>query len=144
MVETLRRCGSERKGEGCSSLKALAAFLCVLAVGCATSERALKKKGLSPLTGKELELLLSRDRTLTWTNARTMGDATYAADSTATMTWDSGADSGSWRIDENTLCTTWTVVRKKEACFTVYKTGDNQFQQFWPDGAWNADFAFSD
>lgn len=111
---------------------------------CATSEQALQRKGLKALTGSQLSALFSRDRAVTWMNARTMGEGSYSADGSASMNWKSGSDTGSWRIEGDTFCTTWTTVRTREACFTVYETDDMTFKQFWPDGSWNADFTITE
>ena len=110
---------------------------------CATSERALQKSGLRPLDGHALAILLARDRTLTWTDARTSGQGTLAADGNTTKSWDASSDTGKWRIEKGTLCTTWTVSRTREACFTLYRTGVDTYKQFWLDGSWRADLTMT-
>jgi hypothetical protein len=122
--------------QGMFSGAVLAAIYVILA-GCAPTEKALRERGLSPLTQSELEALYSR----TWTFRGTLPEGlkwtgTYTPDGVVKVDWRQGADEGSWRIIGGKFCMTFKVILNgEERCVTVYKTGGNEYTAFNPDGS---------
>jgi hypothetical protein len=69
---------------------------------------------------------------------------TYTQDGVAKIDWGRGADEGSWRIIGGKFCTKYPKVRNGvETCFTVYKTGENEYKSILPDGSLNATGSFT-
>ena len=122
--------------------------LCVanlLLSGCATTEQSLQKRGLSPLTHNQLQMLMSRTRTSRWTTASGVsGSGTFAQDGNVELAWNGGGTKGTWRISGSTLCTTYPDIRGgKETCFTAYRTKPNQYSWFFPDGSLDATITYT-
>jgi hypothetical protein len=117
----------------------------VALVGCATTETSLRDRGLSPLRQSELEALYARTRTIRGTSADGLAvRGTYTQEGGATLDWGRGSDEGSWRISGGKFCTRYRVIRNgEERCFTVYKTGENEYQSFFPDGTFNGTASFT-
>jgi hypothetical protein len=113
--------------------------------GCATTEQSLRERRLSPLTQSELEALYARTRTIRGTRADGLAvTGTYTQDGVAKLDWGRGADEGSWRITEGKFCTKYQVIRDgAERCFTIYKTGENEYKSFFPDGTFNGTASFT-
>ena len=122
----------------------LFAFL-VSVSGCATTaEQSLREKGLSPLTQTELEALYSGTPTV---HGKTpnggSGTATYTSDGVARFDFGKGVNTGSWRIEGGKFCVQYPNLRNGEdRCYTVYKIGDDQYQNFNPDGSLLSTFSF--
>jgi hypothetical protein len=119
-----------------------AAFLTLS--GCAPTEQALRARGLSPLTHSELEALYARTRTIHGSSPDGLGLlGTYTQEGVARLDWGRGAAVGSWRIAEGKFCTTYPGIRNgEERCATVYKTGENEYKAFLPDGTFNGTTSF--
>ena len=113
--------------------------------GCGPSRESLRKRGLSPLTHSELESLFSRRRTTRWTSAEGVnGAGAYDEGGAAKLNWRHGQATGSWRIVGDTLCTKYPKIRQgSENCFSLYRTRDNEYQLYFPDGAFNATVEFT-
>lgn len=125
--------------------RAVFAALFITFASCAITEKSLRDKGLSPLSHSELQALHARTRTLKGTTAN--GDSatgTYTADGVAKINWGKGEAEGTWRIKDGKFCTTYATLRSgEERCFTVYKTGDNEYTSFNPDGSLNATASYT-
>ena len=121
-----------------------AAFFLTLS-SCALTEQSLRDKEISPLSQSELQALHARPRTIQGTSAT--GDrvtGTYTPEGVAKIQWSSGGAEGSWRIKDGKFCTTYSTLRGgEERCFTVYKTGDNEYKSFNPDGSLNATASYT-
>ena len=115
-------------------------------VSCATTEKTLRDKGLAPLSHSELQALHARTRTLKGTNANGVrGAGTYTTDGVAKLDWGTGEATGTWRIKDGKFCTTYSTVQSgAERCFTVYKTAENEYTSFNPDGSLNATASYTD
>lgn len=113
--------------------------------GCATTAQDLQKQGLSPLTHGQLEMLMSRTRTMRWTTATgTSGTGTFALDGSAELAWTGGGAKGTWRINGNAYCTKYPDIRHgKENCFTFYRTRPHQYSLFFPDGSLDATVTYT-
>jgi hypothetical protein len=126
--------------QGLFSGAVLAAVLIVLA-GCALTEKALQERGLSPLTQSELEAMFSRTRTFHRTNAEGgSGTVTYTPAGVVKLDWIQGADEGFWWIAGDKFCVKYNIkykpiLRGGERCFTVYKTGENEYKAFNAEGS---------
>jgi hypothetical protein len=126
-------------------LCALMGALFVILSGCATTEKSLQERGLTPLTHNDLETLLSRTRTVRWTSAKGVaGTGTYTQDGTAKLAWNGGGTEGSWRVSGDKFCTKYPTIRNgNETCFTMYKTSESEYQSFSPDGSFNATVVYT-
>ena len=129
------------KGLGFGTIVA-AAFLTLL--GCATTEQALRARGLSPLSQGELEALYARTRTIRGSSPDCLGLlGTYTQEGGARLDWGRGAAAGSWRIAEDKFCTKYQGIRNgEERCLTIYKTGENAYKAFLPDGTFHGTTSF--
>jgi hypothetical protein len=58
--------------------------------------------------------------------------------------WNGGGAHGSWRISGDKFCTKYRGVRGgNETCLALYKTGDNEYQAFLPDGGLDGTFSYT-
>ena len=114
----------------------LIAFSFLLLSGCVqTQQQKLIDSGAKQLNDMELKELVTGS-VAEWTNSKGSGKNVYRSDGTATAQWKGGGSEGTWVIKNDSLCTTWEKVRNgKEMCFTIYKTGDNEYTGFRPDGS---------
>lgn len=111
--------------------------------GCATTEKSLQARGLSPLTQSELEALFSQTRTLRATNAEGLtGTWTFTPDGVAQGGGGLESEEASWRITGGKFCTKDTIGSGVEKCHGIYKTGENEYQAFHPDGSLAATLSF--
>jgi len=111
--------------------------------GCATPEKSLQARGLSPLTQRELEALFSQTRTLHATTAEGLtGTWTFTPDGVAKGGWGLVSAETSWRITGGKFCTKDTRGSGVEQCHSLYKTGENEYQAFHPNGALSATLSF--
>lgn len=96
---------------------------------CKTTEQALMESGNKPLVAAEITSLHS-GKAVAWTTSKASGTASYNADNSAILNWGQGDKPGMWRVDAdaNKLCTKWEYNKKKEKCFSVYKTAENTYE----------------
>lgn len=129
-----------------SSLAAmLIAFAILLLVGCVqTPKQKLIDSGVEQLNDMELKELHT-DAVQTWTSPKGIsGKNTYHSDGTVTVEWKGNKDEGTWIIKNNSMCSSMTQMRNGvERCFAIFKTGDNEYKVFGPDGtlAWSGSFS---
>ncbi len=120
------------------TLAAIAAIATIALGGCSTvTEQSLTEKGVKPMTGAEMQVqYATRVRTLEWTNARNeTGTIRYSPDGTAFLQWRGGNAQGRWRIDGDRFCTRYPDLRgNQETCSRIYRTADNEFTSFPPEG----------
>jgi hypothetical protein len=123
---------------------AILAAVFLTLVGGATTEKSLRERGLSPLTQSELEALYARTRVIRGSSPDGLGlTGTYTKEGGARLDWGRGAAEGSWRIIEGKFCTKYKVIRDgEERCFTIYKTEENEYKAFLPDGTFNGMTSF--
>lgn len=121
-------------------LAAIAAMLLASAAGCASAEKSLQEKGLSPLTQKQLEERFSRPRKVSFQSATGVrGTASYMPDRTARVEAPNLTDTGTYRVQDGKLCFKWATIRKgEEACFSYYQTGPKELKSIAADGSLNA------
>ena len=114
----------------------IVATACLTLIGCAPTEQSLRARGLSPLSQGELEALYARTRTIHGSSPDGLGLlGSYTQEGVARLDWGRGAAVGSWRIAEGKFCTTYQGIRNgEERCVTIYKTGENEYKAFLPDG----------
>ena len=114
----------------------LIAFSFLLLSGCVqTQQQKLIDSGAKQLNDMELKELVTGSAA-EWTNSKGSGKNIYRSDGTATAQWKGGGSEGTLVIKNDSLCTTWEKVRNgKEMCFTIYKTGDDEYTGFRPDGS---------
>ena len=118
--------------------KAMALFLFLLLVGCATTEKKLQDDNLKPLSQVELEALYEGGQTVSFKSAKATGTVIYHPDGKSELSWGKGSDTGTYDIRDGKLCTQWTKIRYgKEECFTIYKVGENKYKAMFPNGSLN-------
>lgn len=84
------------------------------------------------VSAEEMTALFTGDTRWAWRNDRAQGIADYRADGTAAARWTTGAGGrstvGTWRLQDDTLCTRWRDVRPgQETCF-YYLPGDGGYR----------------
>lgn len=110
---------------------------CVLPLGCATNEASLREKGATPLGAAEVKGLMVTGKPIKGRAADSGYEyaATFNPDGSASVSWDNGSDTGSWRMEGDRFCGKWKVIRNgQEVCSSVYRIGPNEYQMFRPDG----------
>jgi len=119
-----------------------AAFLTL--ISCTTTEHALQARGLAPLSQRELEALYARTRTIRGSSPDGLGlTGTYTPEGGMRLDWGRGAAEGSWRITGGKFCTKYQGIRDgEERCVTIYKTGENAYKAFLPDGTFHGTISF--
>ena len=119
-----------------------AAFLTL--IGCATTEHSLRARGLAPLSHSELEALYARTRTIRGSSPDGLGLlGTFTQEGGARLDWGRGAAEGSWRMSGGKFCTKYQGIRNgEERCVTIYKTGENAYKAFLPDGTFHGTTSF--
>ena len=127
---------------------AVLAAICMVLSGCPPTEKALRERGLSPLTQSELEAVFSRTKTIRGTTAEGVTwTGPYTPDGVVKVDWRQGSDEGSWRITGGKFCAKYKVMYDgEERCHTIYKTGKNEFKGFNAKGgvsAGTASFTFT-
>ena len=136
---------TEEKVKTTSLLAAMSLVVGLGLGGCATTEKSLTEKGMKPLSEAELKALYSGTRKVKWTNAQNRsGTGEFRADGAASVDWGTGSAQGKYRIVGNTLCSQYDGVRGgAETCFRIYKTGDNEYKQYFTNGEYNAVVSFT-
>lgn len=101
--------------------------------GCA--ERQLGPSAAKRLNQTELELLFQTERAAEFQSAGTHVSVTYYPDQRQECDWGSGRDKGTYRINNDEFCSTWTWLRKgAESCSKIYQIGENEFEFRSSDG----------
>jgi hypothetical protein len=118
----------------------------------AGAEQRLIAAGKTPMSGAEIQRLWASGATIrdtgpwsetqrSWASRTSVGGTgawsertiRHFPDGSATMEWTTGyttgSDKGTWRVEGNQSCKTWQAVGH-ERCWTIYKTGDNEYQSF--------------
>lgn len=101
--------------------------------GCAELQpSASEDKRLNQI---ELERLFQTDRNVEFFSSTTRVSVKYFSDGRQECNWDSGNDKGTYRINNDEFCSTWTWLRKgAESCSKVYKISDTEFEFRSADG----------
>jgi hypothetical protein len=114
--------------------------------GCTTTEHSLRTRtrGLAPLAHSELEALYARTRTIRGRSPDGLGLlGTFTPEGGARLDWGRGAAEGSWRMSGGKFCTKYQGIRNgEERCVTIYKTGENAYKVFLPDGTFHGTTSF--
>lgn len=101
--------------------------------GCA--ELQLSTSEYKRLNQNELERLFQVDRNAEFSSSTTRVSVKYFSDGRQECTWDSGNDKGTYRINNDEFCSTWTWLRKgAESCSEIYKISDTEFEFRSSDG----------
>lgn len=101
--------------------------------GCAELQQSTSED--KRLTQIELERLFQTDRNVEYFSSYTRVAVKYFSDGRQECTWDSGNDKGTYRINNDEFCSTWTWLRKgAESCSKVYKISDTEFEFRSADG----------
>lgn len=102
---------------------------------CGCAELQPSTSGDNRLNQNELERLFHTERTVEFLSSGTRVSVTYFSDGRQECSWDSEYDRGTYRIDNDEFCSTWTRLRKgAESCSRVYKISDTEFEFRSADG----------
>jgi hypothetical protein len=97
----------------------------------------LVEPGAKPLSKAELQALLARGGKGRWKSfgGGNAGTMSYARGGAARVTWASGAETGTWAVKGDALCTAWKTMRDgREQCARYYALGGRDYQSFQLDG----------
>jgi hypothetical protein len=101
--------------------------------GCAELQTNLSDARI--LNQRELERLFQTERTVEFLSSGLRVAVTYYPDGRQECDWGSGNDKGTYRINNDEFCSTWTWLRKGvESCSKIYKRGENEFEFRSSDG----------
>lgn len=104
-------------------------------VFCGCAELQPSTFGDKRLNQNELERLFHTERTVEFLSSGTRVSVTYFSDGRQECSWGSENDKGTYRIDNDEFCSTWTRLRKGvESCSRVYKISDTEFEFRSADG----------
>lgn len=114
----------------------------MLLAGCALQDSILIKeptpaeRGLTPLTGKEVQAVLNKAR-YRWEGAQgATGTALTSGDGRVRVMWETGAVNGHMRFTDTGYCSRFEGVRNGiEDCYRLYQTGPDEFAVVRQDGA---------
>lgn len=96
---------------------------------CGCAELKPNPSGAEILNQTELERLFHTERTVEFLSSGTRVSVTYFPDGRQECDWGSGNDKGTYRINNDEFCSTWTWLRKgAESCSKIYKIGENEFE----------------
>lgn len=108
-------------------------------VACKTAEQSLQEAGAKPLSAAELKTLFSKDIAWSWKNVKgRSGKTAVKTDGTVVLTSGDWTSPGKWRLNDNTLCTTYEKLADRgEKCFRFYRTDTDAktFTLVYPDGS---------
>ncbi len=91
------------------------------------------------LNQTEIELLFQTERAAEFLSSGTRVAVTYFPDRRQECDWGFGNDKGTYRINNDEFCSTWTWLRKgAESCSKIYKIGENEFEFRSSDGVVHA------
>src|SRR3954463_15283041 len=110
-------------------------MLTVLGVGPWASRHALAQEAPSNfLTHEELKTLFSETINVRLVNAAyaRSGTANFQKDGTAIVNDGNSQAFGSWRIEGDSFCTSYTKLGS--GCIKLQKTGANSYRTLFPDG----------
>jgi hypothetical protein len=96
---------------------------------CGCAELQLNTSEYKRLNQNELERLFQADRNVEFFSSTTRVSVKYFSDGRQECTWDAGSDKGTYRINNDEFCSTWTWLRNgAESCSKVYKMSDAEFE----------------
>lgn len=107
--------------------------------GCVSHELQLKLSGAKMLNQGELEQLFYADRVVEFSSPSGSATVTYHPDGRQDIEWNNGKDSGTFRIENEAFCSTWTRLRNGlESCSKVYRIDAKEYEFISPDGTFAA------
>ncbi|MGE5255153.1 MAG: hypothetical protein ACM3KE_00700 [Hyphomicrobiales bacterium] len=117
----------------------LAVGILIGVAGCASHELQLKLSGAKMLNQVELEQLFYADRVAEFSSPEGSATVTYYPDGRQDIEWKNGKDSGSFRIENDEFCSTWTRLRNGlESCSKIYRIDAREYEFVSPDGEYAA------
>lgn len=129
------------------SLPSLVVALCSLLIlgGCVTTaKQKMLDSGLMPLSDQELQLLLSEPTDVSYSGGKGPASINHFPDGTQKITYQGGADEGTWRIANGEICGKWEKIRKGvEKCSTIFKIDENKYKLFKKNGSSNGVITFN-
>ena len=118
---------------------ALAVGILIALPGCASHELQLKLSGARMLDQGELEQLFYAERVVEFSSPSGSATVTYHPDGRQDIEWNNGRDSGTFRIENEEFCSTWTRLRNGlESCSKVYRIDATEYEFISPDGTFAA------
>jgi hypothetical protein len=109
------------------------------------NEEKLQESGAQLLTQQDLIKIFSEKQAAKFTVRSGNASIYYFPDGTQRIAWKSGEDDGIYRIKNGQFCSKWKKLRHgKEACYKIYRSGDNEFTWVNIDGSYDSTMAFMD
>jgi len=117
----------------------LAMGILVALSGCVSHELQLKLSGARMLDQGELEQLFYAERVVEFSSPSGSATVTYHPDGRQDIEWSNGKDGGTFRIENEEFCSTWTRLRNGlESCSKVYRIDAEEYEFISPDGTFAA------
>jgi hypothetical protein len=103
--------------------------------GCTSLELRSILPGATMLNQSELEHLFYADKTAEFSSSIGRASVRYFQDGRQEIQWDNGHDRGTFRINNEEFCSTWTKLRNgAESCSKIYKIGEDEYEFIGSDG----------
>jgi hypothetical protein len=107
----------------------------VACYGCSSHELQLRFSGATSLNQSELEQLFYADRNVDFSSSSGGASVRYFPDGRQEIEWSSGKDSGTFRIENEEFCSTWSRLRNgAESCSKIYKISETVYEFIGSDG----------
>ncbi len=122
--------------------KTLAILFTALALSaCAVTTQSIVEEGGAKMSGAEIQQLYGNGLKVAWTSANGgSGTGEYSTDGTAKIAFGSTTWVGTWRVDNDALCTSYPERGNGEVrCFSTYKRAGGGYSWFTPDGKHGGD-----
>ncbi|MFO7706881.1 MAG: hypothetical protein R6V84_01825 [Desulfobacterales bacterium] len=103
--------------------------------GCSLHELHLRRSGAQKLNQSELETLFHAKRTVEFPILGRVATVDYYPDGRQVIDWGSGNDTGTFRINEDEFCSTWSRLRNgEESCSKIYRISETEYEFVGNDG----------
>ncbi len=103
--------------------------------GCSSHELQLRLSGAKMLSQSELERLFYAERTAEFPVLGGIATVDYFPDGRQIIDWGSGNDTGTFRINKEEFCSTWSRLRNgEESCSKIYKLSETEYEFIGSDG----------
>jgi len=111
------------------------AVAAVLLAGCALTESTMSGRGMQPMTGPEVQAVMSKARYRWEAAAGATGTAMTSGDGRIRVIWATGAVNGRIRFTKTGYCSRFDGVRGgAEDCYRLYRTAPREYAVFKEDG----------
>jgi hypothetical protein len=113
----------------------LALWIAITISGCSSHEMQLRMSGARMLSQSELENLFHAEKTVEFPILGQVAIVDYYPDGRQFIHWDNGTDTGTFRIENDWFCSTWSRLRNgEERCSRIYKISETEYEFVGSDG----------